>query len=106
MLNAVPPFNKFWNTKYYENESKFNSAYSKSNLPKIKDGAYIINLDEYIPIETHWIALHINGYNGRASYDATYFHNFAVEHIPKKIKKYIASKNIITNIYRNKHTIH
>ena len=30
---------------YYENEPKINGVYSKNNLSKIKDGAYIINLD-------------------------------------------------------------
>ena len=29
--------------KYYQNEHKFNDVYSRSNLPKIKDGAYVIN---------------------------------------------------------------
>ena len=33
--------------KYYQNEPKFNGIYSRKNLPKIKDGAYVINLDEY-----------------------------------------------------------
>ena len=34
--------------KYYQNESRFNGVYSRDNLPdEIKDGAYIINLDEY-----------------------------------------------------------
>ena len=28
-----------------------------------------------------------------------YFDSFGVEHIPKKIKKFIGNKNIITNIY-------
>ena len=31
----------------YQNEPKFNDDYSRSNLSKIKDGAYVINLDEY-----------------------------------------------------------
>ena len=40
--------------KYYQNEPRFNGVYSKDNLPnKIKDGAYIINLDEYSDIGTH-----------------------------------------------------
>ena len=33
--------------KYYQNKSKFNGVYSRNSLPKIKDGAYVINLDEY-----------------------------------------------------------
>ena len=46
--------------KYYENESKFNGVYSRDNLSKIKDGAYVINLDEYSDICTHWAALLVN----------------------------------------------
>ena len=46
--------------KYYENESRFNDVYSRDNLPnKIKDGAYVINLDEYSDIGTHWVALYV-----------------------------------------------
>ena len=41
---------------HYQNEPKFNRAYSKYNLPKIKDGADVINLDEFKSIESHWIA--------------------------------------------------
>ena len=65
---------------YYENEPKFNGVYSRNNLTKIKDGAYIINLDEYESIGTHWIALYVNDNN------VTYFDSFGVEHISKKLK--------------------
>ena len=30
---------------------------------KIKDGVYVINLDEYSDIRTHWIALYSNKKN-------------------------------------------
>ena len=44
--------------KYYQNEPRFNGVFSRNNLPKkIKDGAYVINLDEYADVGTHWIAL-------------------------------------------------
>ena len=33
--------------KYSQNETRFNGVYSSNNLHKIKDGAYVINLDEY-----------------------------------------------------------
>ena len=60
---------------------------------KIKDEAYITNLDE--SIGTHQIALYVHGIN------VTYFDRFGVEHIPKKkMRKFIGSKNIITNICR------
>ena len=45
---------------YYQNESRFNGVYSRDNVPnKIKDGAYVINLDEYSDIGTHWVALYV-----------------------------------------------
>ena len=40
--------------KYYQNEPRFNRVYSRNNLPKkIRDGAYVINLDEYADLGTH-----------------------------------------------------
>ena len=80
--------------KYYENKPRFNGVYSRDNLPKIKDGAYVINLDEYPNIGTHWVALHV------LKNDITYFDSFGVEHIPKKNKTFIENKNIKTNIFR------
>ena len=73
--------------KKYQNERKLKNVHSRNNLPKVKDGAYIINLDEYKSIGTHWIGWHVNGNNRRAPYDAIYFDSFGVEHTPKEIKK-------------------
>ena len=94
------PVTNFEIQKYCQNEQKFNSVYSKNNLHKIKDWAYVINLDKYKSIGTHWIALYVNINNGSASYDATYFDSFGVEHIPKEIKEFIENRNIIANIHR------
>ena len=63
-------------------------------LEIIKDGAYIINLDECSDIGTHWVALWVNNNN------VTYFDSFGVEHIPKEIIKFIENRNIKTNIFR------
>ena len=41
------PLTNFEIQKYYQNEPKFNGAYSKNKLSKMKDRAYIIDLDEY-----------------------------------------------------------
>ena len=50
------PLTNFEIQKYYENEH--NGVFSINNLPKkIKDGGYVINLDEYKDVGTHWIAL-------------------------------------------------
>ena len=81
--------------RYYQNEPRFNGAYSRDNLPnKIKDGAYVIKLDEYADVETHWIALFckIN--------ENFYFDSFGVEHLLKEIEKFIGHKNTKTNIFR------
>ena len=56
------PLTNFEIQKYYGNEPKFNGVYSRNNLLKIKDGAYIINL-EYSDIGTHWVALWVNDNN-------------------------------------------
>ena len=81
--------------KYYENESRFNGVYSRDNLPnKIKDGVYVINLDEYSGIGTRWIALYVKNNN------ITYLDSFGVKHIPMEIMKFIENKNIKTNIVR------
>ena len=34
------------NFENYQNELKFKGIYSINNLPRIKDGAYVINLNE------------------------------------------------------------
>ena len=47
------PLTNFERQKYYQNEPKFNGVYSRNNWPKIKDGAFVINLDEYESIGTH-----------------------------------------------------
>ena len=41
--------------KYYQNEPKFNGVYSRNNLPKIQDGAYVINLDEFKSIGAFYV---------------------------------------------------
>ena len=80
---------------YYQNEPRFNGAYSRDNLlDKTKDGAYVINLDDYFDIGAHWITLYVNNKT------VTYFDRFGVERILKEIKKFINNKNIIANIFR------
>ena len=89
------PLTNFETQTHYQNEPRFNSVFSRDNLPKkIKNGAYVINLDEYHDIGTHWIALYVNNKT------VTYFDAFGVEHIPKEIKKFVSNKNIIANIFR------
>ena len=88
------PLTNFEIQKYDQNEPRFNGVYSRDNVTAIKDGAYVINLDDYSDIVTHWVAL--CDHND----DVTYFDSFGVEHIPKAIKTFIDNKNIKTNIFR------
>ena len=91
------PLTNFAIRKYYQNEPRFNGVYSRDNLQeKIKDGAYIINLDEQSDIVTYWTALYSLN-NG-----VTYFDSFGVEHNSKEIKKFIGNKIIKTSIFRIK----
>ena len=81
--------------KYYQNEPRFNGVYSRNNLPKkIKDGAYVINLDEYADVDTHWIALSCN------RSEIVYLDSFGIEHVPQEIKEFVENKNIIAHIFR------
>ena len=69
-------------------------VYARNNLPKIKDRAYVINLDELKSIGLHSIALYKNAKN------VTYFDSFELEHVPKEIRKFIRNRNITTSICR------
>ena len=80
------PLTNFEIQKYYENYPRFNGVYSRNNLSTIKDGTYIINLNEK--------ALYVNTEN------VTNFSSFGAEHILEEIKNLIGKKNIMANIYR------
>ena len=87
------PLTNFEIQNYYQNKPKFSGVQSRDNLLKIKDGVYVIDLDEYSDIGTHWIALFVLNDN------VTYLDSFEVEHIPKEIKAFIGNKNIKANIF-------
>ena len=85
------PLTNFEIQKYYKNEPKINGVFSSNNLPKkIKDGAYIINLDKYAEAGTHGIDLFCN------RKEIVYFNSFGVEHFPEEIKEFIRNKRIKT----------
>ena len=75
------PLKNFEIQNFYENEPRVNCVYSRNTLPKkIKNGAYVTNLDEYADVSTHWIDLFCN------RSEISYFDSFGVEHIPEKIE--------------------
>ena len=86
------PLTNFEIQKYYRNEPKIYAVFPSNNLPKkVKDGAYVINLDEYAEVGTHGIDLFCN------RNEIVYFNSFGVEHVPEEIKEFIRDK---TNIFR------
>ena len=52
-----------------------------TSLKKAKDGTYVINLDEYADVGTHWIALFYN------RNETVFFYIFGVEHVSEEIKE-------------------
>ena len=99
------PSTNFEIQKYFQNEPRFNGIFSRNNLSKkIKDRAYVINLDEYANVGTHWIALFCN------RNEIVYLSSFGIEHIPEEIKEFIdrrflnsftsQNKNIKANLFR------
>ena len=47
------PLTNFKIQKYYQNQPKLNDIYSRNNVSKIKNGTYVINMDEYKSIGTY-----------------------------------------------------
>ena len=89
----------------FKNEPRFKGIFSINNLPKkkVKDGAYIINLDENANGNAN-MQIHIELPYFLKKNEIVYFDSFSVEYIPEEIKKFIktfpGNKNIKTNIFR------
>ena len=82
------PLTNFEIHKYYQNEPRFNGVHSRDNLSKVKYGAYVINLDEYFDIGTHWVAWYMQNND-----------SFGVEHISKEIRTFVGNKSTKTSIF-------
>ena len=74
-----------------QNKLKFNGVFS-TNIPQLKYGTYVVNLDEYKSTETHYIAQYVNDDN------AAYFDSFEVDQIFKEIK--LRGNKKMANTYR------
>ena len=80
MTPPAHPLTSFEIQEYYQNEPRFKGVFSRDNLLNIiKNGAYVINLDEYDDIGTHWVALYVN------NKIVTYFDSFG--------KKFLSERN-------------
>ena len=55
---------------------------------------YVINLNKYENMCTHWVSLFVK------SNKVIYFDSFGIEHIPKEINEFIGNKKIKASIFR------
>ena len=78
-LTPLHPLTSFEIHKYYQNEPRFNGVYSRVLSKRIKDGAYVINFDEYADVGTYWIALYVK------NIEIIFFKSFGVDHVPNEI---------------------
>ena len=62
----------------------------------LKNGAYVINLDEFADIGIHGIALFCR------KTEIVYLDSFGVEHVPEEIIEFVGNKDIKPNIYLSK----
>ena len=95
LLMLLHPLANLQIQRYFQNKPKFKDVYLQNNLLNtVQDRTYVVNLDKYKSMQTHWIALYGNGNS------VAYFDGFGVEHIPEKIKRFTGNNNITTNIFR------
>ena len=81
------PLTNFEIINYDKKETRFNGVFSTNNLPnKIKNEAYVINLDEYAYIGTYWIALYSK------NNEVIYSDSFGTECILEEVKKLLKIK--------------
>ena len=81
-------------SKYYETNCRFKGAFSRSNLPRIKDRAYVIILDDKNSKGAHWASLFSN------RNIAVYSDSFGIEYIPQEVLNKIKDTSITHNIFR------
>ena len=80
--------------KYFKYDSRFNGLFSRHNLFRIKDGVYVINLDDKQSEVTHWVSLFID------KNIAVYFYCSVIEYISQEVLSKIKDKSITHNIFR------
>ena len=80
------PLNNIEITNYFNYESRFNGVFSRNNLPRIKDGAYVINLDDKHSKGKRCDSLFIDANT------AVNFDSFGIEYIPQDVLSKIKVK--------------
>ena len=88
LLVPLHPLNNIEITKYFNYEPRYNGIFSKNSVCKIKDEAYVTNLDYKTSKRRYWVSLFFD------KNLAIYFDFFAIEYIPKEVLNKIKDKSI------------
>ena len=78
-LDSLHALNNIEITNCFNNEPRFNGVSLRNSLAKIKDGAYVINLDDKDSKETHCVLLFIN------KNIAVHFDSFGIGYILQEV---------------------
>ena len=70
------------------------ALFSRNNLSRVKDGAYVINLDNKNIKAIYWVSLFIDRNKAR------YFESWRIEYIPQELSNKIKGKSITYDILR------
>ena len=92
LFSSAPSFKQYRN-KYFNYERRFSGVFSRDNFARIRDGTYVINLDDKQSKGTHWVSLFIDRKT------AVYFDSFGIEYIAQEVLSKIKDKSII-HIFR------
>ena len=60
MLVPLKPLSNIEITKYFNYKPSFKGVFSRDNLPRIKDGPYIINLDDMQSKGTNLVSVFVD----------------------------------------------
>ena len=93
-FSSAPSLNNIEITNYFKYEPRFNSIFSRNNLPRINDGAYVIHLDDKNSKGTYWVSVFIDRNK------TVYFHSFGIGLFPQEISDKIRDESITHNIFR------
>ena len=78
-FSSAPSFKQYRDYLYFNYKPKFNGVFSRNNLPRIKDEAFVINLDEKKKSNrTHWLSLFID------KNTSVYFVSYGINYIPQE----------------------
>ena len=60
ILVRLRPLNYIEITNYFKYEPRFIGVFSRNNLPRIKNGGYVANVDDKKSKVTHWVSLSVD----------------------------------------------